>query len=81
MGRHGHDRAGAVARQHVVGDPDRHPLLVCRIDGIRASEHTGFFLREIGAFQVALACSRLAIFLHSLALFIGSELIHILMFR
>ena len=39
--RHGHDRAGAVARQHVVGDPDRDLLVVDRIDGVRAGEHAG----------------------------------------
>ena len=31
---HGHDRAGAVADQHVVGDPDRNRLAVDRIDGV-----------------------------------------------
>ena len=30
--RHGHDGAGAVADQHVVGDPNRHRLAVDRID-------------------------------------------------
>ena len=29
---HGHDRAGAVVHQHVVGDPDRDPLAVDRVD-------------------------------------------------
>ena len=32
--RHGHDRAGAVADEHVVGDPDRHRLAVHRIDRV-----------------------------------------------
>ena len=29
---HGHDRAGAVAHQHVVGDEDRDALVVRRVD-------------------------------------------------
>ena len=29
---HGHDRAGAVAHQHEVADPDRHLLAAERID-------------------------------------------------
>ena len=32
VGRHGHDRPGAVADQHVVGHPDRNRLAVDRID-------------------------------------------------
>ncbi len=44
--RHGHDRAGAVAGQHIVGDPDRHRLVVDRIDGIRAGEDAGLFLGQ-----------------------------------
>ena len=38
---HGHDRAGAVAGQHVVGDEDRDPLAVDRVDGIGAQRHPG----------------------------------------
>ena len=37
---HGHDRAGAVRRQHVVGQVDRHQFVVERIDPVRAREHT-----------------------------------------
>ena len=32
---HGHDRAGAVLHQHVVGDPDRDRLAVDGIDHVR----------------------------------------------
>ena len=39
--RHGHDRAGAVAHQHVVGDPHRDRLAVERVGGVRAGEHAG----------------------------------------
>ena len=39
VGGHGHDRAGAVLPEHVVGDPDRDQLAVDRVDGVRAEEH------------------------------------------
>ena len=41
VGGHGHDRAGAVAGQHVVGDEDRDPLAVDRVDRIGAQRHAG----------------------------------------
>ena len=43
---HGHDRAGAVAHQHVVGDPDRDLLAVDRIDRVGAGEDAGLALGE-----------------------------------
>ena len=39
--RHGHDRPGAVAHQHVVGDPDRDVLAGDRVRGVAAGEHAG----------------------------------------
>ncbi len=39
MGGHGHDGAGAVLQQHVVGRPDGDQLAVDRVDGVRAQEH------------------------------------------
>ncbi len=62
--RHGHDRAGAVANEHVIGDPDRNRLSVHRVDGIAAGEDAGFLLRQIGAVEVAFARGFLAVFLH-----------------
>ena len=50
---HGHDRAGAVAGQDVIGDPDGNLLAVDRVDAHSAGEDAGFFLRQFGAFQVA----------------------------
>ncbi len=35
---HGHDRAGAVVHQHVVGDPDRDRLVRRRVGGVEAGE-------------------------------------------
>ena len=39
--RHRHDRASAVAGEHVVGDPDRHPRAVHRVHRERACGHAG----------------------------------------
>ncbi len=52
---HRHDRAGAIAGKHVVGDPDRDLLAVDRIDGKGSGERARLLLGQIGAFQVALA--------------------------
>ena len=43
---HGHDRAGAVVRQHVVGDVDRQPLAVHRVDRVEAGEDAGLLGRR-----------------------------------
>ena len=52
MSRHRHDRAGAVAREHVVGDPDRNFLASDRIGGIRAGEGAGLLFGKLSAFKV-----------------------------
>ena len=41
LGRHRHDRAGAVVGQHVVGGVDRDPLAVHRVGRVDAQEHAG----------------------------------------
>ena len=41
---HGHDCAGAVLHQHVVGDPDRDPLAVDGVDRVLAREDTVLLL-------------------------------------
>ncbi len=41
VGRHGHDRARAVAGEHVVGDEDRDALAVDRVDRLGAEHHAG----------------------------------------
>ena len=38
VGRNGHDGAGAVLDQHVVGDPDRDRLVVDRVDHVAPRE-------------------------------------------
>ena len=49
-----HDRPGAVADQHVIGDPDRDLLVVDRVDGVGAGEDAGLLLGQVGAVEVAL---------------------------
>ena len=61
--RNGHDRAGAVAHQDVVRNPDRNLFVVHRIDGICASEYTRLFgLRR--SIDVAFALYLLDVCLH-----------------
>ena len=55
--RHGLDRAGAVAEQNVVGDPNRSFFFVRRIDRVSAGEDAGFFFRELGPLEIAFARS------------------------
>ena len=55
MGGNGHDGAGAVSSQNVVGDKDGDLLAVDGIDAPDAVElHAGLFLVELGALQIAL---------------------------
>ena len=53
--RDGHDRAGAVAHQDVVGDPDRQLLAVDRVDGVGAGEHAGLLAGVVLELEVLLA--------------------------
>src|SRR5258706_15788184 len=81
MSRHGHDGASAVAGEAVVGDPDWNLLAVDGIDGVSTGEYTGFFLRQLRAFQIALARGVFAVILDGNALFLGDDFIHQTMFR
>ena len=58
MGGHGHDGAGAVGRQNVVGDEDGDLLVVDRVDAHNAFQlDAGLFLVQLTALEVALAGS------------------------
>ena len=46
VGRNGHDGAGAVLHQHVVGDPDRQLLAADRIRHVEAGWNTGLLDRR-----------------------------------
>ena len=43
--RHATYRAGAVAKQHVISDPDWNLFVGRRINCVRASKHAGFYFR------------------------------------
>ena len=61
VGGHGHDGAGAVADEDVVGDPDRDGLAGDGVDRVAAGEDAGLGLGQVGAVQVALARGLLAV--------------------
>ena len=47
-----HDRAGAVACQHVVGHPNRDLFAVDRIDRVASCEDAGFLAITLGPFAI-----------------------------
>ena len=58
VGRHGHDGAGAVGSQNVVGDEDGDLLVVDGVDAPDAFQlNAGLFLVQLAALEVALAGS------------------------
>ena len=73
MRRHGHDRARAVADQHVIGDPDGDLTAGHGIDRIRAGEDAGLLGVQLGAVHVALACGLLAVAVHVGPLRVGRD--------
>ena len=54
MRGHGHDRAGPVAGEDIVCDPNGDPCAVQGIERVGAGEHAGLLLREVRSLQVAL---------------------------
>jgi len=57
VGRDGHDGAGAIGHQYVIGDPDGDLDTIDRVDGIRAGEYASLFLIDRFALDIRLACS------------------------
>src|SRR5699024_4648655 len=82
MCRHGHYRASAIARQHIVAYPHRYLGAVERIYRLYAFErHAGLVLVQLGALEVALARGRLAVLHHRVPVrYLGLELIDELVF-
>src|SRR5215212_2419297 len=64
MGVHRHDRAGTIAHQHIVRDPNWDPLVVHRVDGIGSGKHTGLFLVDSLALDIRLTRGLQLIFIH-----------------
>ncbi len=56
VGGHGHDRAGAVLHEHVVGDPDREPVVVDRVRDEAPGGDAGLLLLGVGALGSRAAC-------------------------
>ena len=81
MRRHGHDGAGAVAGEHVVGDPNWKVCTIDRVDCIRAGEDATFFLRGILAVALRFGRGFLDVFLHRIPLLLRGDLGHERMFR
>ena len=54
MSWHRHDRARAVAREHIVGDPDRQPRTVHRVRRKSPREDTRLLLRLLGPVELRL---------------------------
>ena len=52
VGGDGHDGAGAVAHEDVVGDPDGDFLAVERVNAVSARGYAGLFLGQVGAVTV-----------------------------
>ncbi len=77
----GHDRAGAVAHQDVIGDPDRDPLTVDRVDCVTASEDAGLFAVGCFTLDVAHQFGFLLIGFDRAFLFRSGQLSHQVMFR
>ena len=80
MRGHGHDGTGAVAHEHVVGDPDGNALVVHRVDGVSTGEDAGLLLRQLGALQIALPRGLFAILLDGGELLLARDFIHEAMF-
>ena len=59
-----HDRSGAVADQHIVGNPDGDPFSVDGVDSITAREDAAFPFRKIGPVKIAFHRGLLAIGIH-----------------
>ena len=64
VGRHPHHGTGAVVRQHVVGDPDRHQCAVGGVAHLGANRHTALGLVFGGAVLLALPRHQIAKGLH-----------------
>ena len=54
MCRHCHDRAGAIAHHHIVGDPHRDLLVVHGVDRESPGEDAGLVFVQIAAVHVGL---------------------------
>ena len=80
MARHGHNRAGAVAHHHIVGNPDRNLRPVDRVDRITAGENATLLLVSRAARHFIQTRSLCLIGFHRRALLSAGHLAHQPMF-
>ena len=58
LGGNGHDRPGAVGRDDVVGDVDRHRLTRERVDTVAPGEHPPLFRRDVSFHSLPIGLGR-----------------------
>ncbi|MBA7611607.1 hypothetical protein ES703_18835 [subsurface metagenome] len=76
MGRHGHNRTGAVAYQDVVAYPNWNLFVVDGIYCVSAYGFTGFLFGQIGSIQIAFSCGLFTVFSNCFFSFITHYLIY-----
>jgi hypothetical protein len=71
-------RAGAIGREHVVGDPNRYRFAVDRVEAVGAGEHAGLYVLERLADAVTLGAARGfgAVGVYRCPLRVGGDLLH-----
>ncbi len=81
MRGHGHDRAGAVGGQHIVGNPNRHLLICNGVHGVRTGKHARLLLVGTRALQVGAAAAGLNVLLDGFVLVLAGDMRHQRMLR
>ena len=72
--RNAHHRACAIGEQHVIADPDRHPIAVERVDGIRAGEDARLLALGREAIDLGRFLRLLDVRLHRIAMLLRRQL-------
>ena len=76
VSRHGHDGAGSVADQHIVGNPDRDLFSGYGIDGIPAGKDAALFAASGDAILFAGLGDALPVRIDLFPMFVGGQSIH-----
>src|SRR5439155_8882963 len=75
------NRAGAIAEQHIISDPDRDLLFVRWISCVGAGKNAGLLLRKFRWFKIAFARGLLAILADRWPFLVGHDEIDKCMLR
>ena len=81
MGGNGHDGAGAVAGEHIVGNPDGYPLSIDGVDSGDPQGNAGLLLRQVGSLEIAFGGTGFLVIRNGLPLSRGGDLLDKVMFR